>query len=255
VSAKKINWFDLSKLNLTLPNLAPEFDGFEIVQISDIHFGTFIKRRRLEEVVRAVNDLDPDLIVFTGDLVSDDPERHAPILVDNLKNLNARYGVVAVRGNHDHWTDSEYVSRIFERAGVIHLDNSVLTIKRDGAALYIAGLDCHYVGKDRLDLILGMISPVGAAILLVHEPDFADISAKAERFDLQISGHSHGGQLSLPWYGPIWLPRFGRKYPSGLYKQDGMLHYTNRGIGTSHLKVRVNCPPELTLFKIFSPQN
>ena len=250
-----MSWFEITTLEITLPRLSPAFDGFKLVQISDIHFGTFIKQDRLEEVITAVNKLMPDLIVFTGDLVSDQPERHGPILVDCLKLLRSRFGLVAVRGNHDHWADAEQVGLILEMAGAAHLENDIFTVSQNGSQLHIAGLDCHYVGKDRLDRVLELLPSAGSAILLVHEPDYADISAKTERFDLQVSGHSHGGQISMPWYGPIWLPRFARKYPAGLYSQNGMIHYTNRGIGTSHLKIRFNCPPEIALFRLYSARD
>jgi predicted MPP superfamily phosphohydrolase len=89
-----------------------------------------------------------------------------------------------------------------------------------------------------------------AAILLAHEPDFADISMRTNRFDLQVSGHSHGGQVVFPFYGPPILPYLGQKYPSGLYRVGSMLQYTNRGVGMIDPPIRFNCPPEITMFEL-----
>jgi uncharacterized protein len=103
-----------------------------------------------------------------------------------------------------------------------------------------------------LDAVLDQLHDNSAAILLAHEPDFADLSAESNRFDLQVSGHSHGGQIVLPLYGPPILPHLGRKYPSGLYQVGNMLQYTNRGVGMARLPVRFNCPPEITIFTLKS---
>jgi predicted MPP superfamily phosphohydrolase len=103
-------------------------------------------------------------------------------------------------------------------------------------------------GDVRLNDVIAQLEENTPAILLAHEPDFADISAATDRFDLQLSGHSHGGQIVLPFYGPPRLPESGQKYPSGLYKLGNMLQYTNRGVGMDRLAIRINCPPEITVF-------
>jgi predicted MPP superfamily phosphohydrolase len=103
---------------------------------------------------------------------------------------------------------------------------------------------------DRLYLLMKSLPQDGAAILLAHEPDFADVAAATQRFDLQISGHSHGGQIVLPIIGPPMLPEFGRKYPSGLYNINNMLLYTNRGVGVTTVNARFNCRPEITIFTL-----
>jgi hypothetical protein len=110
-------------------------------------------------------------------------------------------------------------------------------------------------GNDRLDRVLSKLPPDGCAILLAHEPDFADYSAATGRFDLQISGHSHGGQIVFPVIGAIFLPNFAKKYTSGRYNVNGMAQYTNRGLGTAEIQVRLNCPPEITIFTLSSVKN
>jgi predicted MPP superfamily phosphohydrolase len=109
-----------------------------------------------------------------------------------------------------------------------------------------------YVGQNRIEKVLEKLPEQGCAILMVHEPDFADESAATGRFDLQISGHSHGGQVNLPLLGAPVLPRFGRKYPQGLYQVGSMYQYTNRGVGMTPPYIRINCRPEITVFTLES---
>jgi hypothetical protein len=148
--------------------------------------------------------------------------------------------------------NAEWVERSLSQAGVEVLRNSVKTIQRGGAKLNIAAVDDVRQKMDRLDQVLEMLPEEGAAILLAHEPDFADVSSLTGRFDLQISGHSHGGQIVLPIIGPPLLPAMGRKYPSGLYYVNNMLLYTNRGIGVTTINARFNCRPEITLFTLYA---
>jgi predicted MPP superfamily phosphohydrolase len=134
---------------------------------------------------------------------------------------------------------------------VIELCNTALTLRRDGAALHLCGVDDVQEGKVDLDLVLRRLPEEGAAVLLAHEPDFANESAVAERFDLQLSGHSHGGQVGLPLLRSLFLPKLSRRYPSGLYRVGEMWLYTNRGLG-AHPRFRFNCRPEITVFTLRS---
>ena len=244
------NWLETTQLKIILPRLDPEFTGFRLVQISDFHIGTWADRRRLDEVITRVNALQPDLVAITGDFVTFTPEKYESDLVAVLSSINATYGGIAVLGNHDHWTNAKVVRRILERAGVLELCNDLITLKRGNACLHLVGVDDIMEELDDLNSVLNQIPRDGAAILLAHEPDFADYSAASGRFDLQISGHTHGGQVLFPLLGPMILPRYGRKYPGGYYRINGMQLYTNRGIGTAELQFRYNCPAEVTLFEL-----
>jgi predicted MPP superfamily phosphohydrolase len=143
---------------------------------------------------------------------------------------------------------------MLKSSGIADLTNSVFTITRGNDKLHLCGVDDIWEGDIRLDDVVDKIPDDSAAILLVHEPDFADVSAKIRRFDLQVSGHSHGGQVVVPFLGPPILPYLGQKYPSGLYQVGNMLQYTNRGVGMIDPPVRFNCPPEVTLFILERPQ-
>lgn len=247
----------VERVSLTLPRLAPAFDGYRIVQISDVHLDGWMTARRLRRVVDLANEQRPDLISLTGDFVTRSPfystAHLAPLLVGPLAELRAPDGVLAVLGNHDNRAGAKALRRALRDAGIVELDNRVRTLKRGGDALHVAGVDSFYMGLDRLDLVLEGLPDRGCAVLLAHEPDFADESAATGRFDLQLSGHSHGGQVRLPFLGPLALPAFGRRYPAGLYELDGMRLYTNRGVGVTLARLRANCPPEITVLTLRAP--
>jgi len=243
-------WIERVPVSLILPRLAPAFDGYRIVLFSDIHLGDGLDRDRLETIVGMVNRLLPDLIAITGDFVARDGHLHAPTLAAVLGDLSARDGVVAVLGNHDYDAGAAVVRHALAAAGIRELGNAVHTIERGSSRLHIAGVDDLMARKARLDRVLVALPTEGAAILLAHEPDFADISAATGRFDLQLSGHSHGGQVVLPFYGSLYLPPFAERYPSGRYQVGHMVQYTTRGVGTERLRVRFRCRPEITVLTL-----
>jgi predicted MPP superfamily phosphohydrolase len=245
-------------VELTLPRLAPEFDGYRIVQFGDLHLDDWSKPERLHRIVERVNEQQPDLVAITGDFASySAKEFDAERLVEALRGLRARDGCVAILGNHDYLTDVKLVRRCMRDGGITELINSVRTLRRGDAALHVAGIDDVMEGKSRLDLVLWELPEDGAAILLAHEPDFADVSSATGRFDLQLSGHSHGGQVAVPFLRRLVLPPFSQRYTRGLYDVRGMIQYTNRGIGFVHARLRFLCRPEITALtlRVESPDN
>ena len=247
------DWVEVNQIDLTLPRLPISFHGYRVIQLSDLHIGTWLTLEKLEEAVEIVNRHQPDLVAITGDFVSYYPEQYITDISSILSSIDARDGTLAVLGNHDHWTDASMIRTHLDRVGIPVLNNRAHSTQRGIDRMHIAGVDDHYVNKARLDLVLEQLPPDGFSILMAHEPDFAEISAKTGVFDLQISGHSHGGQISLPLIGPPYLPNYGRKYPAGLYQVEGMYLYTNRGLGTAEIQVRLNCPPEITVFCLNAP--
>jgi predicted MPP superfamily phosphohydrolase len=255
-------WVEVRPEPMRLPRLDPAFAGYRVVQLSDLHVGDWLNRDRLIEIARLANAQRPDLIAITGDFVTRRPAEAADDLVAGLREMRARDGVVAVLGNHDHWTDPAVIRAALDEAGVVELDNRALTLERPGALLHVAGIDDIWAGQPRLDDLLAALPAEGAAVLLAHEPDFADTSAACGRFDLQLSGHSHGGQVIVPFIGPPVLPPLGRKYPVGRYHVGGMIQYTNRGVGMVPAQsrylgrarpfVRFNCRPEITVLTLES---
>jgi len=248
-------WLAVEWVALKLPRLAPSFSGFRILQISDIHFGGWMNRKRLQHVIQVALAETPDLVVITGDFLIGhgwNPSHQAGLteLVEELSRLTAQHATLAVLGNHDYWTNSEAVRQALSACGIRELSNDVYTLTNEGDQLHIAGVDDIWEGHDRLDLVLEKLPQSGAAVLLAHEPDFADRSAETGRFDLQLSGHSHGGQVVLPFIGAPILPYLGQKYPSGLYRVGRMWQYTNRGVGMASVEIRFNCRPEITVFTL-----
>lgn len=247
------NAFQVETIRLKLPRLSRQFSGMRLTQISDIHMGGWMNLTRLQHVGDLVLKEKPDVLLITGDFVIghdavDISTQMVDDLIFGLSRLASSIPTFAVLGNHDYWTDVETVRHILSSSGITELTNAVFTLKRGRDTLHLCGVDDIWEGDARLDDVIAQIRDESSAILLVHEPDFADTSAVTGRFDLQLSGHTHGGQVVLPFLGPPVLPHLGRKYPSGLYKIRDMFQYTNRGIGMARLPVRINCPPEITVF-------
>lgn len=244
------HWIDIARVSLPLPRLAAAFHGYRLVQMSDIHMDDTMTPARLAAIVALVNAQQPDLVAITGDFVTADAASDPVALAAVLRELRPRDATAAVMGNHDHWWDPVAIRGVMRDGGIIDVDNAVHTLRRGAARLHIAGVDDYMERQDRLDRVLAALPSEGAAILLAHEPDYADISSASGRFDLQISGHSHGGQLRLPLWGPLILPRYGTKYPDGRYLVGAMAQYTNRGLGMLRPHVRFNCRPEITVFTL-----
>jgi hypothetical protein len=244
--------FEVVHLKVNIPDLDPAFKDYRIVHISDIHLGQWISAKRIEGVVNLVNKQKPDLIAITGDSVSYVVNEAVLDMLRYLKNLKPQDATVAVLGNHDHWIGAEEIRKVMDESRIIELENDVYTIERGDAMLHIAGVDSITLEKHDLDAVLRKLPESGPAILLAHEPDFADVSAATGRFSLQLSGHSHGGQMIIPGLGTPFRGSQFRKYPLGEYKVGNMVQYTNRGLGTNVFWIRINCPPEITIMTLQS---
>ena len=246
----------VENINIRLPRLPEAFHGFRIVLMGDMHFGPYIGKAQVERAVRLGLSLKPDLTILTGDFVShplferNGPlgARHAEPCAQVLQQLKAT-PIVSILGNHDHWNDPDIVAEILDSHGLQVLRNQSIPLERDGQRIWIAGVDDVYEDANDLDKALQGVPPTETKIVAVHEPDFADETAR-HSIDLQVSGHSHGGQVRIPGYGAPVLPRLGRKYPIGLNRVGNLQVYTNRGIGMVTPPVRLNCSPEVTLITL-----
>jgi predicted MPP superfamily phosphohydrolase len=232
---------------ISLPGLHPSLEGFRLVQLSDFHYSEDRNTLAyLQHVVSQANSLQPDLIVLTGDFVDSNLDG-LPDLIKTLAELKAKWGVYAVLGNHDHRRGASAVRHGLEEVGIKLLWNENVTLTGDAAALSLIGLDDWLRGRPQIRPALDSLPAHTTNILLVHEPDVADIICRYPQFHLQLSGHSHGGQIRLPLLGPLILPVLGQKYDQGYYQVEGLHLYTSRGVGTlSDVPFRFNCPPELT---------
>jgi uncharacterized protein len=244
------NWLEVNQMKIELPHLNSAFTGYRVVQLTDLHVGDGLQRAQLDKIVKVVNALNPDAIVLTGDFVTGQAERQAELLTSTLAKFHSRDRTLAVLGNHDTFNgNARSVMTSISNAGVTLLYNSVYTTSRNGQTLSIAGVGDVWAQQDNLDRVISQLPPTGAAIMLAHEPDFADETAPSERFGLQLSGHSHGGQILLPFVPPQY-PLLGQKYPSGRYQVGKMIQYTNRGVGFPGLHARFNCRPEISVFDL-----
>lgn len=245
---------DITHRDFFLPALPSAFEGFRIVQFSDIHLDEFMEDFFLRQVIDRVNSLEPDLLLVTGDFVSRGP---MPISVpfaaaarcaEMLKSLECRqrYGVL---GNHDCMVGSRFIQQHMEANGLPLLVNEHVLIERGGQHLVLAGLDDVSMGKPDLNRALAA-APDAPVVLMCHEPDYADDIARLPRgqqVDLIFSGHTHGGQVRLPGLPPLELPPNGKIYVEGHFQVGHAQLYVNRGVGTVGLPFRLNCPPEITV--------
>jgi hypothetical protein len=235
----------LERRAIRLPNLRPALDGFRIALMSDHHLFPFTPRKLLEQAVEQANGLRPDLILLGGDYVCDDVEsirELAPI----LGRLNARYGVFAAPGNYDRVRGLDLIRSQLSAQSIEFLVNDSLHIGPSAGRLFLAGLDSVCTGAPDPIRAFECYRETDTAVALVHEPDYFTTMVRLTPVQLQLSGHSHGGQVRIPPFGPLVLPRLARIYHTGLYELNGRFVYTGRGLGMVTLPLRFNCPPELT---------
>jgi len=253
------NYPQLVQLTLPIKRLSAQWDGLRIVQLSDFHYDDYFSVVPLRKSIEIVNPLQPDLILLTGDFVtapafSGDKKKAASVIescAQLLAQLRARIGLFACLGNHDVATDAIHILNVLQSHNIKVLRNRSEPLEKDGKRLWLAGIDDVIEGSADLDVTLKSIPPDEPVVLMAHEPDFATRVAKYP-VDLQLSGHSHGGQVRIPFIGAPVLPELGLKFPKGLYQVGGLTLYTNVGIGTVRLPVRFHCPPEITLFTLKS---
>jgi predicted MPP superfamily phosphohydrolase len=244
-----------------IQGLPPAFEGARIAQVSDIHLDEYTEPLFLEHAVKLVNDLNPDFVFLTGDYVSDGiAPRHfaqgaAWQCADILHKLKCprRY---AILGNHDVSVGSQVVQTALRDNGIPVLVNKSTPLERGGGRIWLSGLDDCGEGHPMLDLAIPeRIRDIAEepVILLCHEPDFADRVVERrlnQTVALMLSGHTHGGQVRLPLYGPLILPPNGQKYVEGWFRFGKMQLHVNRGLGTVGVPFRFDCPPEISVITL-----
>lgn len=246
----------LIRKEIALRRWPGRLDGFTIALLSDFHYDPFFSVHPIRSAVEVVNGLHPDLVALTGDFVSM-PTIGSPLkgaanaepCAALLRKLKARHGVWSALGNHDSFTDPERVANALKAVAIPPLINQSIPIERDGARFWLSAVDDVLGGGADLARTLRGIPPDEAVVLMAHEPDYADYVARYP-VDLQLSGHTHGGQVRLPFLPAIYLPDLAKKYVWGLFKIRELTLYTNAGIGTVELPLRWNCPPEVTFITV-----
>lgn len=243
-------WLQVSEVRIPLARLPRSFHGLRIALLSDTHLGLFFRPRHLFKVVDAINQNRPDLVCLAGDFVSSKNRRGMYCAtIPILSRLEAPSGKFSVLGNHDYHSGAEAVTRVMRNSGFQVLLNGHAELHRGAESLFLIGLEDVLAGWPDVIKASRGIPDTACRIVMVHEPDYAEY-LKNFPIDLQLSGHSHGGQVCLPLFGPIVTSRMGKKYHSGLHRADGLLIYTTRGVGTTLLPFRFFCRPEITIITL-----
>jgi hypothetical protein len=241
---------EFNRYRISVPNLPPVFSGLKILHITDLHYGPLLPLFFVEMLMGKIAAAEKDVIVCTGDYIHSSKSPQAmdtiwPLLCE----LKAPLGVFSVLGNHDLYLNRRRSQHWLEKSGQ-GLRKKALAIDRGGRRLWFAGagdyLEDHYF----LDEVLHIIPRDDCRIVLAHNPDSADSYFK-ERSDLMLCGHTHGGQVSLPFYGPPIVPVLNKNYTSGLKRsRKDQLVFISRGIGWAHFPVRFNCLPEIPILEL-----
>jgi uncharacterized protein len=253
-------WFGVSNQVIPIRGLHSSLDGLRLVQLTDIHHGPWLSLGYVREVVRAANDLKPDLVLLTGDYISESRAYIQPV-ISELGRLQPLIATVAVLGNHDWWHSGPLIRQELARVGIPVIDNTrrVLTPERRlvhaaGEGLALCGVGDLWTDQQLYQQALGRLPEGMPRLLLSHNPDVAEERALVQsrlRVDLMISGHTHGGQVFIPTLGtPIVPSRYGQKYAQGLVQGPVCPVFVCRGVGETVLPLRVGVPPEIAVLEL-----
>ena len=240
--------YELTETEVFVRGLPAGFEGFRVAQLTDLHHSRLVPLAEVRRVVKLANSARPDAIVLTGDYTTA-RRRYVEPCAEALGDLRAPAGVWAVLGNHDHYTDAELTTRALRRRGVEVLSNANTTLRRGPDTLQLAGVDDWGWGKADFARALKGLDPARPAVLLSHEPGVFDLP-EARGLALVLSGHTHGGQISLPLVGAParFLEEF--RYLRGLYERDGAQLYVSRGTGMIGVPVRLGARPEVAVITL-----
>jgi hypothetical protein len=253
LKSKSLATHEVVEVDVMLPRLPASLDGFTIVQLSDLHVGPTIDRRFVQDLVDRCHGLGADAYALTGDLVDGSPARYRAAAAP-LGELRAPHGVFAVTGNHEYYHGADPWIGELSALGVRYLRNERVTIARGGGAFALAGVDDHEArggdhGPDVARAVAGR-DPDHAVVLLAHQPRQVHKSAK-HGVDLQLSGHTHGGQI-WPWHYAVKLQQGGLL--AGRYRFGDTQLYVTRGCGYWGPRVRFGAPLEITRIILRAPQ-
>ena len=241
---------EISPVKIVIPHLPREFHGFRIAQLSDIHIGGFMTEEQIRNVVNIVNGLKVDLVALTGDFVTWDARMEGPV-VDALSGFRAPYGVVGCLGNHEIYAGIEdSLTRHFVERGVRILRGENHELRAGSGRLNLIGVDYQRRGRGYLKGVDRLMLPDTANILMSHNPNSFPRAAELG-IDLSLAGHTHGGQVTLEFIHPRLSPsRFITDFIRGHYRERGRQLYVNRGLGTIGFPVRLNSPPEVSVYEL-----
>lgn len=239
-------------------NVPDNFDGLKIVHFSDLHYNRAISLNKVKSIVNEINDINPDIVVFTGDLIDRDAiisDNDYDELANVLGNIKSKYGKYAVIGNHDYEKDKDGVIKVFHKADFKYLENSYEIIyNKENEKIFIGGLGNVTHNQEDISKMMeyfnGEGNKIDYKIILVHEPDIADNIVKDYKVNLILAGHSHNGQIRLPIIGAIYKPPYAKNYYDNYYNLDGTNLYISSGIGVSTVNYRLFNHPSINFYRI-----
>jgi predicted MPP superfamily phosphohydrolase len=257
------HWIEVRQTEIRLKGLPEAFQGLRVAQLSDIHMDEFTEPFFLREAVSQINRLKPDVVLLTGDFVSDLPMGVRFAVGAAWQCANLLTGLqcerrFAVLGNHDVAVDPGGVTDALTANGIPVLDNRYVPLEKDGARMWLAGVDDPLMGRPDPEAAIPEAIrnlPREPVVLMCHAPDYADQLLNhpvGRAIGFMLSGHTHGGQVLLPFVGAMHLPVLGRKYVHGLFRLGETQLYVNRGLGTVGVPFRFACPPEITLHTLLA---
>jgi predicted MPP superfamily phosphohydrolase len=237
----------LERLDLAIPARFSGWQPFRIGFITDTHIGPVIRAADIDRALSILYSERPDLLLLGGDYICESP-RFAPdaaaVLGDHATAVP--FGALAVLGNHDYSCDAPRLTSLLERRGIRVLRNESARVATHSGELWVAGIDDAILGSPDVPRAFANMPSDGPVVAIWHEPDWASETAQFGPM-LQLSGHSHGGQVRLPLVGHVAAPSGGRRYVAGMHHAAGMPVYTSRGVGVYRPPIRFRCPPEVTL--------
>ncbi|MCX7092786.1 MAG: metallophosphoesterase [Methylobacter sp.] len=247
------NLVQLNRYKIPIPNLPLSFHGFTLAHLTDVHLGALVSPSFVEEIVHRANRLNTDIIVCTGDYVH---QRNTIEEIDKvwpvLSKLTARYGVYSVLGNHDHWADTARSLYWLERSGQ-NIRHQCKPIYKGRERILLGGAGDFWEDELKINEAFSCSDQDDCKILLSHNPDSVDSDFQTP-LSLVLSGHTHGGQVVLPFLGARRLPVENKAYSSGLISTPKTPLFISRGIGWSTLPVRFNCYPEIAVLELVNPK-
>ena len=248
---------DTKEYAITSTNLPDNFDGIKIVHFSDLHYNRAINKSKVKSIIDEINLINPDIVVFTGDLIDKDAtltDNDYNDLTNLLMKITARYGKYAIMGNHDYIKDKEKVVTVYNESNFNYLDNDYdIIYGKDNQKMFIGGINTVSYGQDDIAKTLNYLNEaddIGYRIVLVHEPDISSKIVKDYSVNLILAGHSHNGQVRLPIIGPIYTPPHAKKYYDNYYDINGTSLYVSSGIGVSMVNYRLWNHPSINFYRL-----
>ena len=254
------HWVEVVEMNLPLPNLPEAFIDKRIVQISDLHCSRAVKKDYLLRCMEQINQLEPDMVVLTGDYITYEGKNgYKQQVVDVVARLQSRHGIFACLGNHDYGFMTrfhqkgrtelrEFLTEGMAQQGVRVLQNESHAITLDQQRLWMVGLGDLWSKDFAPALAFAKVAPAEPVITLAHNPDTIDLLQEYPAHAV-LCGHTHGGQINIPFLGPPFLPIKNRQFCAGMFHVYGKSLYVNRGLGRLG-RLRFNCRPEITVFTL-----